>query len=261
MRLLPVFLLIALSLPAVPVLAADVDLDGVDDAVQPEPGTYNERANVAIVEAGTGGVADFQARLAATGHTSTLIPVTSGYATLSQYEVVLLPVSHATPAYYSTLNGLAADYHSYVNDGGKLWIGQPNPYQMPGNTADITWAPYVLTINNAYNPADCPVVIVEPTHCIAQGITGADLPFPGDSVLEMGEEWVIISLGPATGSPSVFFAEYGCGACLVELGHPSPNAVCPYTNAGFSRMIECLLEAAPSPTESSTWGQIKSYFE
>jgi hypothetical protein len=255
------FVALSIGLPAVPVLADDVDLDALDDNFLPDPGVSYADATVAIVDAG-GGIADFQNRLLTAGYGSTLIPVTSDLSVLSQYDIVLLPVSHATPAYYSTLDGLAQDYHDYVDMGGKLWIGQPNPYQMPGNTADITWAPYALTVNNGYNTADCPTVIVDPTHCIAQGISGSDLPFAGDTVIQMGTVWHVVGQGPVTGLPCVFIAEYGHGACLVELGHPSPAAVCPYTDAGFSRLVECLLEAGPpSPVESSTWGQIKSFFE
>jgi hypothetical protein len=252
---------LCLGLPAVPVLADDIDLDALDDSFISDPGTGSADATVAIVDVGSS-VADFQTRLLTAGYSSTPIPVTSNLSVLSQYDIVLLPVSHATPAYYTTLNALAQDYHDYVNAGGKLWIGQPNPYQMPGNTADITWAPYALTINNGYNTSDCPTLIVDPNHCIAQGITGADLPFAGDTVTQMGTEWHVVGQGPATGLPAVFIADYGHGACLVELGHPSPNAICPYTNAGFSRLVECLLAAGlPSPIDPSTWGQIKSYFE
>lgn len=260
MRVLSAVLLLALTLPVVPALAEDVDLDGLDDGILSGPGTTNLDANVAIIDVGSS-VSYFQSRLATAGQASTLIPVTSGYATMIQYDIVLLPVGHAVPAYYATLNGLAADYHSYVNDGGKLWIGQPNPYQMPGNTADITWAPYALTVNNGYSASDCPTVIVDPTHCIAQGIVGSDLPFAGDTVITMAPEWHVVGQGPATGLPCVFMAEYGCGACLVEFGHPSPSSVCAYTDLGFLRMVECLLQVAPSPTDASTWGQIKAFFE
>lgn len=260
MRRLFACLILTLAIPAAPVLADDLDFDALEDAFPPDEGTINSDASVAIVDAG-GGIAEFQARLAATGHVSTVIPVTSGYATLMQYDIVILPVSHATPAYYNTLNGLAQDYHDYVDDGGKLWIGQPNPYQMPGNTADITWAPYGLTINNAYNGQDCPVLIVDPAHCIAQGVSGADLPFPGDTVTQMGAEWHVVTRGLVTNNPSVFMAGYGQGACLVELGHPSTSALCAYTDAGFARLVECLMESGPTPVESATWGRIKSYFD
>ncbi len=263
MRFMPASLLLVLAalFLALPVAAEDADRDGLDDAAMPPPGGQYPDATIAIVDIGSS-VGNYQARLTTAGYGSTLIPVTSDYSVLIQYDVVLLPVSHAAPATYSTLDALAADYHDYVNDGGKLWIGQPNPYQMPGNTADITWAPYDLTIEISYTMDDCPSLIVDPSHCIAQGVSGSDLPFAGDTVVQMGSEWHIVAQGPTTGGPAVFIADYGCGACLVELGHPSPSALCPYTDAGFYRLIYCLIEAGgPSPTEPATWGAIKSIFE
>jgi len=253
------FVCLCLAWQAGPVLAEDVDQDGLDDSITALPATYAD-ATIAIVDAG-GGISNFQDRLTAVGYGSTVIPATSNLSVLSQYDIVILPVSHATPAYYYTLDGLAQDYHDYVNLGGKLWIGQANPYQMPGNTADITWAPYDLTINNGYTMDDCPTLIVDPTHCIAQGVTGADLPFAGDTVIQLGPEWHVVGQGPMTGLPCVFIADYGYGACLVELGHPNPAALCPYTNAGFSRLVECLLLAGPTPTDPTTWGRIKAFFE
>jgi hypothetical protein len=245
-----------------PASAEDENFDCLDDSATTPEAVEMTDATVAIVNTGDGSVGNYQTRMATAGYTATLIPVNSGYATLSGYDIVLLPCSHATPAHYGTLNGLAGDYHDFVADGGKLWIGQPNPFDGGSNTATITWAPYGLTINILYTLNDCPSIIVDPAHCIAQGVTGADLPFAGDTVISMGTEWHVVAEGPSTGLPAVFIACYGDGACLVELGHPSPSSLCPYTDAGFSRMVECLLEAGgPSPTTTASWGNIKTTFK
>ncbi|MBD3237049.1 MAG: hypothetical protein GF330_10120 [Candidatus Eisenbacteria bacterium] len=254
-----VLLTVALLI-AGPALAVDENFDMLDDAIALPDGVYLPDATIAVVNADDS-AANYQDRLITAGYTSTLIPVSSDYSVLSQYDMVLLPVSHAVPAHYYTLDALAGDYHSYVSEGGKLWIGQPNPYQMPDNTAEITWAPYDLTVNTSYTLDDCPSIIVDPDHCIAQGVSGSDLPMAGDAVREMGPEWHVVAEGPSTGLPAVFIACYGSGACLVELGHPSPNALCPYTDAGFYNMIFCLVEEDPSPADPTTWGSIKSAFE
>jgi hypothetical protein len=120
--------------------------------------------------------------------------------------------------------------------------------------------PYELTLNAFYDVNDCPPVIVDPAHCVAEGVTGDDLAFPGDTVVSMASDWQVVTEGPITGRPSVFTATYGNGGIVVELGHPSPGALCPYSDAGFESMVTCCMEPGPTPIIESSWGKLKTSY-
>lgn len=246
-----------LLLVPVSLQAADLDLDALDDQVISPPDTPGggRQVTVAIVDTGDGAVNDYGTRLTNTGYAYDLIPMNSGYATLIQYEAVILPTSHGSTCCYGTFESLAGDYHSYVSDGGCLYVGQPNPFDHPGGNAAIPWVPYVLELNAFYDGNDCPPVIVDPDDCVTEGMVGDDFPFPGDTVLELGPEWNTLVQGPS-GRESVFDASYGAGHVLVELGHPSPNALCPYSDAGFARMIGCCI-GGPTAVETIRIGGLK----
>lgn len=242
--LLSVFSLLAFSV--VPAIALDTNLDGLDDAVRGGP-TILPAADgpLAVVDTGDQSVDNFVDRLTSLGYTVTTIPPTSGYATLTLYDIVILPVAHAGPAHYATFAGLAADYIAYVADGGALWVSQPNPYGMPGNEADIVWVPYALRVSSSYDNTSCDRVIVDPNHCITTGLLPSDLPYPGDTVLSLGAEWEVLIVNATLGDPGVLSAQYGNGRVMVEFGHPHPGAVCAYTDEGMDRMASCLLPSNP----------------
>lgn len=240
------------------VRAADDDWDGVvDGSVAGPPPQSVAGASVAIVDTGDKSIPDFIERLATAGYSASLIPPGSGYSVLSQFEMVVLPVSHARNASYDTFVALAADYHAFVFDGGCLYVGQPNPTQ---GTSTITWVPYHLELYGYYGDYECPPVIDDPSHCVTTGIDGSDLPSPYDTVQAQGPEWTVLASGPDSGMPGLLVASYGAGHVNVDLDNPSENAFCPYTDLGFSRMVECCLPNAPVPTTSSTWGKLKTAF-
>jgi hypothetical protein len=186
--------------------------------------------------------------------------VASDNNVLSQYDLVILPTSHGSSCCVGTLTGLAGDYLQFISDGGCLYVAQPNPFDQPGQNLTVPWVPYELTLNALYDANDCPSVITDPSHCIADGVSGSDLPFPGDIVLSMGAQWDVVAQGSLTGRPSVFTATSGAGNVLVELGHPSPNSICPYSNAGFENMVTCCLETGPTPVIESSWGKVKTTY-
>jgi hypothetical protein len=243
-----------------PALAADEDLDTIDDSVGSSEGNFVPGSNIAIVDTGDGAVGDYSNRLAAIGHTASLIPLGSDYSVLSQYDMVILPTSHGSSCCNGTLSGLAADYHQFVSEGGCLYVGQPNPFNVGGGTSPIPWVPYDLTLSASYDAADCPPTIVDPSHCTAEGVSGSDLPFPGDTVVTMGPEWEVVTEGGVTGRPGLFTAASGNGNVLVELAHPSPNALCPYSDAGFENMVTCCLQTGPIPVKESSWGAVKTIY-
>ncbi len=255
-----VFTVSALILMITPVLATDLDLDGIKDNFQhPSSPVSTEIGDIAVVDTGDGSVDNFITRIGALGYSITTIPVDSGLETLLNYSLVILPVSHAAPATYSIFDGLASDYHTYVNLGGGLWIGQANPYGMPNDQAQITWVPYELTLSVWYDYADCPPVIVDATHCITEGFPNTTFSFPADTVESYGPEWQVLCQGPATGRPSVMFAIYGSGSVLVELCHPSPSSGCPVDDAALNQYVICTTGGVTG-LESSSWSSVKTLY-
>jgi hypothetical protein len=239
------------------VAAQDANFNGlIDSSEGPVSPPVHQDGPVAIVDTGSSSINDFQNRLDTAGYTYVQIPMNSDYATLIQYEVVLLPISHASSCCYGTLNGLAADYHQYVNDGGCLYLGQPNPYDM--GTVPITWVPFELTVDSGYVQTDCPATIVA-DHCMSEGLQDGDLPNPFDWAMSMGPEWEVITVGPATGYPGLITAPSGAGNVLVDFGHPSTGALCVYSDAGFAKMVDCCL-GGPVPSEQTSWGRVKSMY-
>src|SRR4030095_12828690 len=194
------------SLLAAPAWAQDLNQDGnSDENTGPPPVEYSV-ANVAIVNTGDGSVGNYQTRLTAMGHTVTVIPLNSNLATLLLYQGVILPFSHSSSSTVANFQGLANDYRQYVQSGGCLYIGQPNPFDLPGQVSTISWAPYSLTVNANYNGSDCPPTIPNNQLCQTQGLQGSDLPFPADTITVMGPEWTILTRGPITNNPGTLSA-------------------------------------------------------
>ncbi|MBD3334308.1 MAG: hypothetical protein GF355_02225 [Candidatus Eisenbacteria bacterium] len=248
-------------LAASPVVADDANFDAKDDLVEGPPAPeYVEGAEIAIVDTGNDTVDTFGSRLTGLGYTVTTIPLSSEYDTFIMYDAVLLPVSHASSCCNALLTSLAQDYIDYVFDGGCLYVGQPNPYDIgQDGTSEIPWVPYGLTVNAFYESGDCPPVIVDPDHCMGEGLNGSDLPFPGDTVLDMAADWEVVTEGNLTAAPGLIAAAHGSGNVLVEFAHPASGALCPYSDAGLGQMVECCLgPAEPTATESTTWGKIKT---
>jgi len=244
----------------VPVLAADLNGDGVDDSyIDHFVSASLEVGEIAVVDIGGGGVGDFLSRITGLGYSISTIPANSTLETLLNYSVVILPVGHGSATHHATFDALADDYHMYVSSGGGLWIAQPNPYQMPGGTADITWAPYALTLQNEYNGDDCPPMIVDSTHCITEGMSDTVFSFPGDDAISYASDWQVLVTGSVTGRPGVMFAEYEGGKVLVELGHPSMGSLCPADDLAFQRYLECLAGGTVATSEMS-WGSLKANF-
>ncbi|MEZ4655750.1 MAG: hypothetical protein R3E12_19735 [Candidatus Eisenbacteria bacterium] len=176
MRTRMLFSLGAALLAATPLLAADLNVDTVDDQLPAEEGNFVTGSNVAIVDTGDGSVGIFATRLAGIGYTASLIPVSSNFSVLSQYDLVILPTSHGSGCCNGTLSGLAADYHDFIAGGGCLYVGQPNPFNMPNGDSAIPWVPYDPE-RAFYDTADCPPYVDDPQHCMAEGV-GKRAAFP-----------------------------------------------------------------------------------
>lgn len=250
--------LVAVTVVAARANAADDNVDGLDDSIDSGPrSAINMGSNIAVVETDSQEqVTYFVNRLATYGVSPALIEMTSDLSVLSQYDMVLLPVSHAHNPTYAIFNSLAEDYKAYVLGGGCLYVGQPNPTQQP---RVITWLPYHLELH-ASGDFECPTSIVAPLECSAVGLAPEDLPSAADRVLSMGPEWTVVAMEPTTLEPSLLVASYGAGNINVDLASPSPDAACPYTDLGFARMVDCCLGVPPVPVEETSWGRVKSTY-
>lgn len=238
--------------------AKDANFDGLDDSavIATHHAGGVRSSTVAIVETDDDTSIDaFVARLGNIGYTPTLIAPTSDYSVLSGYDAVILPVSHASDPWFPTFNGLASDYKEYVNAGGCLYVGQPNPFNDP---KVITWLPYHLKLNFQFTFTTCTRDILDASACAAEGLTGDDLPWPAETTLEMGSEWTVVE--SSAGVPGLLVATYGAGRINVDFGHPSTDVGCAYSDTGFEQMFECCLGPDPVPVIETTWGQIKSTY-
>ena len=254
---------------ATPVWAVDRNHDGLADGnasgtnVSSSPSASGASlidGDIAVVDTGNLSVPMYFDRLTGLGYPVFTIPADSDLEVLLEFSMVILPVSHSNADNYDTFDGLAADYIAYVNTGGGLWVGQPNPYGMPGDAATITWVPYLLTLGNWYNANDaCPPIIVDQDHCITEGLPGVQFSFPFDTVLEMGPEWEVLVEGSMSGSPGILFATSGAGNILVELTHPNPDAYCPPDDEALDRYVMCTMGGVVS-TESATWSTVKTLY-
>ena len=250
---------------ATPVWAVDRNHDGLADGdasganLSSSASGSRDEGDIAVVNTGDGAVSIYVDRLTGLGYPVFTIPADSDLEVLLGYSLVILPVGHSNSDNHATFAALAADYIDYVNSGGGLWVGQPNPFGMPGNEATITWVPYLLTLHNEYPSVDCLLTIVDPDHCITEGLPDTEFSWPGDTVLEMGPEWEVLVDGTVSGLPGVLFATAGAGKILVELTHPSTGSYCPPDDAALDRYVMCTMGGVVA-TENATWSTVKTLY-
>lgn len=254
---------IIMTMLAFPALAADNNGDGLEDGLENLTPVVTNRTggDIAIVDTGSTAVIEYITRLGALGYTVNPIALESDLATLMAYNLVILPVGHGDLPTYSVFDTHREDYLSFVENGGGLWVGQPNPYQHPGQTADITWVPYTLTLYNPYNSGDCPVWLTDANHCITGGYYDNVFSFPGDTVVSMGVEWLPLVVGLSSGNPGAIVAEYGSGKVLAEFGHPSPGALCVMDDIALRQYVECTMGVNSVATETISFDGMKALFK
>jgi hypothetical protein len=168
-----------------------------------------------------------------------LIPAQSGLETFLQHDVIYLPVGWAQGygGAPDTILQYSEDYKTYVTMGGGLFLEQPNPYTLPGDSLVVTLLPVPVTFHYFYNQDDYPPVVVDPLHEITNGLSGDVLPFPADSIPSLDAMYHVLVQGRISGNPSLFVAEYGSGKILVHTAHPSATATHPFSDTAYMRMI------------------------
>ena len=179
-------------------------------------------------------------RLIGLGYSVSLLPVSADIDTFRQYDIVYLPVCWADGYFgnYAEIEAHAADYRTYVSEGGGLFVDQPNPSVQPGDSVSPSLLPYPITFYNPYNSGDWPPIIVNPDHYITSGLSREDMPGPADQITAIDPAYEVLVRGQTTNSPSLAVAEYGQGRIVVQTANPSPSSFNPFSDEVYRRMIE-----------------------
>jgi hypothetical protein len=182
--------------------------------VTPVATPQGPRIEVGVVELG-----QFQHALLALRHVGIdgdLIPPSSTTEAMRPYDVIWLATGWAEYVYsYGQIADHPGDFLTYVQDGGGLFVEQPNPFGHPENTLSPALLPYPITIRSQYDPLDWPPILVDPAHPITEGLANTDMPFPADQVVVADAAYTILVRGGKTQSPSLLVAEYGAGRIVI----------------------------------------------
>lgn len=232
----------------------DSDMDGISDAVISDFGSIsntlngqNDKVKIGIVASGSN--SDLNARLKGLGYTNiTFIQQNSDLAVLSRYDLIILAANWANKNLgdISEVLSHSTDYKSYVKNGGRLYMEQPNPFSQVGDSVKVTLLPEPITFFTPYNTADTPMVVVDSEHYITKGLYANELPFPADGIKYMPNTYKVLVKGRVTQTPSLFIKEEGKGRILVHLAHSSPRATIPFSDAALQRMIEWVTDGVTS---------------
>ena len=131
----------------------------------------------------------------------------------------------------------------YVNQGGGLFIEQPNPYRN-GKDETVTpeILPYPITFNNT--PPKFMLKYIDNDHPVTAGLTMKSVPFSGDSLLYIAPEYRVLIKGVTPESSPLLVALYGKGKILVCTHSASKQATHPTDDEIFIRMINWLARKA-----------------
>lgn len=164
--------------------------------------------------------------------------------TLRQYDLIYLPVQWAQKdvGEYVTIEAHASAYRTYVQDGGMLFVDQPNPYQQPDERVSPGLLPYPITFYNPFDAGDYPPAVVNPHHPVTHGVPANDLPFPADQMLDVDSRYEVLVQGPSSGAPSLIVGDYGAGRILIQTAHPGNDVSVghPFSNRAYMQMLAWL---------------------
>jgi hypothetical protein len=184
-------------------------------------------------------------RLSKVGFNSiTFLDDTSGLSEFVKFDIIYLPTNWAGLGLGSLdiIESNSNDYINYLENGGNIYIEQPNPYGQPGDSIRPTIIPYPITFHNSYDYQDFPPVAIDSSHEITKDIIQEDLPFPGDSMTFVDDHYQTLVVGATSLKPSLVITEFGLGKLLVCTAHPSPNALYTFGDEIYIRMINWLVK-------------------
>lgn len=231
----------------------------VTDELSTEKKEPTQVTDISIGMIETGEWSDPKGRLEKLGYDVTLIPPTSGIDTFRDYDVIYLPLQWASAVIgdYATIEAHASDYQQFVQEGGGLFVDQPNPYKQPGDQVTPTLLPYPITFYNWYEEADWPPIIVNPDHYITEGLSPDEMPFPADQMISVDPTYEILAEGAYTHSPSLVVTEFGKGRILVQTAHPGYTAIHPFSDEVYTRMVDWVSGVGVEPSVSISTDKFK----
>lgn len=203
------------------------------------------------------------AKIRAVGYQAVLVTHEFDRHDMAAYDVVVLPSSWAS---WTTTNRAKADlldehggeFLAYMNEGGVVWMLQPNPYLRPLSQCKPSMAPFEIVLSNSFqNTDDRKIVWKDHPIVKGHGESTAWLPQHYDTVVKMDDRWkVIVS---SDGHPSVLEAEHGKGLCFATPAGPSKfsplfdKQVCDYLVSRSLPTVKLALnvDRLPPPTSLS----------
>ncbi len=159
-------------------------------------------------------------------------------AKLKDYTVIYLPTGWAQQqnqlAHYDQLAG---SFHQFIKRGGALIVGQPNPYQLPGNQCQPKMLPYPVTFVSPYNDKDKTRVNLGKNHFITKDLADDELPFPFDEMRQVDKHYQQLAKQKSTGICSLAVASFGMGRVVIHTASEGSGAKVPLPDRVLKRMV------------------------
>ncbi len=177
------------------------------------------------------------------------------FANISQYDVLWLALVGPGVA-----GGAQSDIELFVNNGGGLYIHQPNGF----GTIDYAPSGFEFTVSDVLwcDPEENNT-IVTPGHPTMFGLSPADLVGRYDTVFtsSLGSGYTLLAEGTGACDDNVQSAAgtFGAGRVFADLGN-SGGSASPGSDMYLTNLFEWLCVGGSTPTESTTWGEIKGLF-
>lgn len=161
---------------------------------------------------------------------------------LSKYDIIYLSEDWATNTVpvYENISKNAGKYLTFIENGGGLFIEQPNPYdRLPDGKITLDFLPIPVTISARWTPESA--IILNSSHYITSGIDSTDMPIPADQIDNLNPEYTLLAKGDKTGYPALFIHEYGKGKILFSMGSASYTAHQVYSETVHIKMLSWLI--------------------
>jgi hypothetical protein len=196
------------------------------------------------------------ARIAGLGYsvTFTTNPADVNAANLANYQTLVVAFTAA-----GVLGPAQADIQNFVQAGHGLLIHQPNvagitdytPVGFAVNTANAFWCNF---------PGTPFCAIVDGTHPVTAGLLNGDLSGAFDQVATLDVGYHVLATSIACAEPALAVGPFGSGRVAWEDGNGNPAAIIPGSDVYWSNLFLWLCTGAATPSQTSTWGRLRSFY-
>ena len=192
-------------------------------------------------------------RLEALGYDLTVVDAAPALAIANLVNYGALVIAYTGPGF---LAGRQADIQAFVDQGGGVFIHQPNhagvldytPLGFEVEIADPVWCAAF-----SYN-----ATIVQGTHPVTQGLTDADLSGAFDDVTSLGPAFTVLATNPDCVDPALAVGTAGSGRVAFDTGNGNELSVDPGTEAYWDQLFDWLCTPGPISVAASSWGSVKA---